>query len=534
MPVPLDDWDTFLSLFDPGGRLDAPVSVVGAALSGRVEVSSDDHWWQVVVDRHVQEIELPPGEIEADDLADHVNARLVHAQLIVDRIEGGGQYRFRVSRREDGNAGTLSVACAPALGFSVTRSAVSQQLECILGAAVRAFFRQGGQRCYLIRMGDPVHLGAGESERIQALANLLSLPNWRDAETLSQLETVYLPPVAGDPCEPAHWQSLQHLLGLPEVTNLCLPDLPELVSLPSQPVGSAENCRHREVFVSCSPEGGHAADREVALWHAPRCEVAGYRVWARLLGHVRRFLDQRVREAFCVASVPLPARGVELGSLLTRELDGRDLPGERLQLVYPWPKTPDAERLPGGVEPPEGVVAGLLAANALREGAFRTIAGRQFADAFDLEGELPETLGRQVSLLVPAVDGIRIGYDMTSSQAAERRPAAVRRLLSLVLRAARQQGASLTFEPQSPATWRAVERNLEALLKAVYVAGALRGRKPEEAYSVTCDHTTMTRNDIDNGRLIARVSFHPALPIEQIAVSLTLSEGRATLAGAAG
>ena len=42
--------------------------------------------------------------------------------------------------------------------------------------------------------------------------------------------------------------------------------------------------------------------------------------------------------------------------------------------------------------------------------------------------------------------------------------------------------------------------------------GRLVGTKPEEAFFVKVDRTTMTQNDIDNGRLIVLVGIAPLRP----------------------
>ena len=44
--------------------------------------------------------------------------------------------------------------------------------------------------------------------------------------------------------------------------------------------------------------------------------------------------------------------------------------------------------------------------------------------------------------------------------------------------------------------------------------GALLGTKPEEAFFVRCDRTTMTQNDLDNGRLICLIGVAPTNPAE--------------------
>jgi len=48
----------------------------------------------------------------------------------------------------------------------------------------------------------------------------------------------------------------------------------------------------------------------------------------------------------------------------------------------------------------------------------------------------------------------------------------------------------------------------------VMADGALLGDKPEQAYFVRCDRTTMTQNDLDNGRMICLVGVAPVKPAE--------------------
>ena len=44
--------------------------------------------------------------------------------------------------------------------------------------------------------------------------------------------------------------------------------------------------------------------------------------------------------------------------------------------------------------------------------------------------------------------------------------------------------------------------------------GTLLGEKPEKAYFVKCDRSTMSQNDLDNGRLICLVGVAPLKPAE--------------------
>ena len=54
---------------------------------------------------------------------------------------------------------------------------------------------------------------------------------------------------------------------------------------------------------------------------------------------------------------------------------------------------------------------------------------------------------------------------------------------------------------------------VEDFLTVTWKTGALMGTKPEEAFFVRCDRTTMTQNDLDNGRLIwvAPLDFQGAI-----------------------
>ena len=45
-------------------------------------------------------------------------------------------------------------------------------------------------------------------------------------------------------------------------------------------------------------------------------------------------------------------------------------------------------------------------------------------------------------------------------------------------------------------------------------SGALLGSNPEEAYFVRCDRSTMTQNDLDNGRMICLIGVAVLKPAE--------------------
>ena len=70
------------------------------------------------------------------------------------------------------------------------------------------------------------------------------------------------------------------------------------------------------------------------------------------------------------------------------------------------------------------------------------------------------------------------------------------------------------FEPNSEPTWEAVRQAVNTFLFGLWRAGALMGTKPEEAFFVRCDRTTMTQDDIQNGTLVAVIGLAIVRPAE--------------------
>ena len=72
------------------------------------------------------------------------------------------------------------------------------------------------------------------------------------------------------------------------------------------------------------------------------------------------------------------------------------------------------------------------------------------------------------------------------------------------------------FEPNNAATWAKVKTAIENFLTQTWKTGMLLGTKQQEAYFVECGRSTMTQNDIDNGRLIVLIGVALVKPAEFI------------------
>lgn len=418
-----------------------------------------------------------------------------------------------------------------------------------LGAAVRSFFAQGGRKCYVVRVDDPCLLTAAATTRRAQLAHLI--PGFPGEVTA----------VAADPTT---WQGVGHLLGLPDVAFLCLPDLPDAVRADRLSPALAPRPKPRaERFLECTdPEPAPPPDRLVPAYPPPECDEAGYALWAEALERVAFLLappaaarlvgPRRPRTAQLVAAIPLPAPGLQersvagvIADLLSRPLGDAGLvaPGlgtSFLQLAYPWAGTPGSANLPGALESPDAVLVGVLARNALTRGSYRSAAGQALADVDQVFPLLTEremsmsadrtasggaagaTFAERVSLFGRVPAGMRLLTDVTTSLDEAYRPGSVQRLVSAVLRAAQQLGEDVLFEPSGERVWATIVSHLNALLLALYQDGALRGATAADAFQVRCDRSTMSQNDIDNGRVIVGVQFQAAAPIEHVTVQLAL------------
>jgi hypothetical protein len=420
-----------------------------------------------------------------------------------------------------------------------------------LGMAVRRFFLQGGRKCYVVRVGDPLPAfdsAARASLRTRLLGGAQQQPTPVDRST---------------------WRGVAHLFGLPDVSFLSTPDLPELFAAPpGTPVPVPELVDNEERFVECGVRSAPPDSQPRRLVSAPRCDETGFLQWADFVKRIGRLLAERCPEVQYVAAVPLPADDQTLRSDPTvtaiapsrraRETATRVLRASArqresagsiqtafVQLTYPWLLTRESGRMPGGLEPPDAMLVGMLASNALVNGTWQSIARTPAAGIVEVEPvlrtedlvrelpyrngvaarRLPRTLQERVSVFGETAVGFRLLSDVTTDDDEAYRPASVNRLVASILRAARLIGEDATFSSNGDVLWRRVRSTLERLLLDLWGSGALDGASSADAFDVRCDRSSMTRADLDAGRVVVRVQFKAATPIQQITVVFAMDEG---------
>lgn len=65
------------------------------------------------------------------------------------------------------------------------------------------------------------------------------------------------------------------------------------------------------------------------------------------------------------------------------------------------------------------------------------------------------------------------------------------------------------FEPNGENLWARVRATLSEFLLAEFRSVSLAGDRPEDAFFVRCDRTTMTQDDLDEGPLVCIVRVAP-------------------------
>jgi phage tail sheath protein FI len=75
-------------------------------------------------------------------------------------------------------------------------------------------------------------------------------------------------------------------------------------------------------------------------------------------------------------------------------------------------------------------------------------------------------------------------------------------------------------QPNGEQLWAKVRQTVAEFLLNEWKSGALRGNSVEQAYFVRCDRTTMTQDDLDNGRLICIIGVAQDRPAEFVIIRI--------------
>lgn len=196
-------------------------------------------------------------------------------------------------------------------------------------------------------------------------------------------------------------------------------------------------------------------------------------------------------------------------------------------LYHPWIETLDPNGPPApGIPtptldlPPSGFVAGIYARSDVTRGVFKAPANEVVYGLTKFESNINQ--GRDEVLNPENINALRFFPDRgnrvwgarTLSSDPEWLYVNVRRLFIYLEHSIDKGTQWVVFEPNNEALWRNITQTITDFLEVQWRSGALLGATPDEAYFVQCDRSTMSQNDLDNGRLICLIGVAPVKPAE--------------------
>lgn len=196
-------------------------------------------------------------------------------------------------------------------------------------------------------------------------------------------------------------------------------------------------------------------------------------------------------------------------------------------MYHPWLEMYDAGAKRSAYFPPSGAMAGIYARTDVERGVHKAPANEVVRGCTGLsctynEGEQDILNPIGVNLIRAFTGrGIRVWGARTISSNGLWKYLNVRRLFIFVEESIKANTNWVVFEPNSSVLWSRVTRTIETFLSTCWRDGALAGSTPSEAFFVECGPTTMTQDDIDNGRLICKIGIAPVKPAEFVIFRIT-------------
>lgn len=190
-------------------------------------------------------------------------------------------------------------------------------------------------------------------------------------------------------------------------------------------------------------------------------------------------------------------------------------------LYYPWlvvnSTSPTRDTL---LLSPEGAMAGIYARSDIERGVHKAPANETVQGVLHFSRNVNK--GEQDVLNPEGINCLRFfegrGYRVWGARTISSDPewiyVNVRRLFIYLEHSIERSTRWVVFEPNNEELWLKVRLTIEGFLYDTWRTGALMGTKPEEAFFVRCDRTTMSQSDLDNGRLICLIGVAPTKPAE--------------------
>jgi phage tail sheath protein FI len=189
-------------------------------------------------------------------------------------------------------------------------------------------------------------------------------------------------------------------------------------------------------------------------------------------------------------------------------------------LYYPWVMIANPPAPAQMSVPPSGFVCGIYARTDSKQGVLKAPANQPVMGAVGLERAIQDAEGGALNAL--GINCLRsftgrgelVWGARTISSDPDWKYVNVRRYVAYLEHSIEEGTRWVVFETNGPTLWSAIRNAIQNFLLTEWRRGGLLGMKATDAFFVKCDMSTMTQNDIDNGRVICLVGVALIKPAE--------------------
>ena len=196
-------------------------------------------------------------------------------------------------------------------------------------------------------------------------------------------------------------------------------------------------------------------------------------------------------------------------------------------MYHPWLQCYDSLEKRNVFLPPSGAVAGIYGRTDNTRGVHKAPANEVVRNCTGLsvrynEAEQGKLNPKGINLIrsLPG-QGIRVWGARTCSSDGNWKYVNVRRLFIFIEESIKANTNWVVFEPNDEMLWSRVEGTIRVFLTAQWRNGALAGSTADEAFFINIGKSTMTEDDILNGRLICVIGVAPVRPAEFVIFRIT-------------
>ena len=195
-------------------------------------------------------------------------------------------------------------------------------------------------------------------------------------------------------------------------------------------------------------------------------------------------------------------------------------------MYHPWVQVFDRSSNKSDYIPPSGAVLGIYSRTDMNRGVHKAPANEAvFCTGLKVnytkgEQDILNPEGVNLIRTIPG-QGIRVWGARTASNNSAFKYVNVRRLFIYVEESIKANTNWVVFEPNDATLWQRVNLTISSFLDSMWRTGMLAGSSPSEGYFVEIGPTTMSREDIMNGRLICNIGIAPSRPAEFVIFRVT-------------